>query len=477
MTSFKSHLIVGTAVVILGTLWCTDILAQRGRGGGGGGGGGRSAGHQAPSASRGAGSGPAMSRPQTKPGGAANVGANHAGSLNRPTGASASNRAANGTNKPNLATGKSTASRGSQGFQNPGVSRDTKLGLATNRPQDATGRPKPAAGSRPSVGGGASSAQFDDFLGNQSSNGSVGQTTRPDNNTGRPNVADRGRPGTSDANRKNVVDKTQTAIGDRQIGSRDVNVGDVNVGNTVNYSKNQQAWLDNRHATGNQVRDNAGNRYTDAYRNGAYRQGAVGGYGYYSGWGTSGNYYGWRAPTYAAIGGFLGAGFVSAQPIYYGYGTGGNVYYEDNAVYVAGQAAGTSEQYAQQALAQVAAAPPVEQVQQEEWLPLGVFVLTREDVDDSQTMLELAVSKKGVLAGTYYNEATGASRPLKGTVDQKGQRAIFGFADGINADLALETGIYNLTKDEAPALLHHGAEESTPVLLVRLPVPEDTTAK
>ena len=37
MNSFKPYLIVGTAVVILGALWCTDILAQRGRGGGGGG--------------------------------------------------------------------------------------------------------------------------------------------------------------------------------------------------------------------------------------------------------------------------------------------------------------------------------------------------------------------------------------------------------------------------------------------------------
>ena len=115
-----------------------------------------------------------------------------------------------------------------------------------------------------------------------------------------------------------------------------------------------------------------------------------------------------------------------------------------------------------------------DQVQDEEWLPLGVFALTREDVDDSQTMLELAVNKQGVLAGTYYNESTETSRPLKGTMDAESQRAVVGFADGSDQDLALETGIYNLTQEEAPGLLYHGTEEATPILLVRLAPPEET---
>jgi hypothetical protein len=104
---------------------------------------------------------------------------------------------------------------------------------------------------------------------------------------------------------------------------------------------------------------------------------------------------------------------------------------------------------------------------------LGVFALTREGVDDSQAMLELAVNKQGVLAGTYYNEATEVSRALKGMLDQDSQRAAIGFADGKNADVVLETGIQNLTQDEAPALLHQGKDRSGPVLLVRLQAPED----
>jgi hypothetical protein len=273
-----------------------------------------------------------------------------------------------------------------------------------------------------------------------------------------------------------VAERDRTQIGDRQVGSRDVNVGDVNIGNSVEYSKNQQAWVDNRHANGNRVRANAGNRYTGAYASGAYRRGVVGGYGYHTAWASRGPYFGWGVPTYAGIGAFCGGAWATAQPVYFGYGTGGNVYYENNTGYVDGQAAGTSEEYAQQALDLVAKAPPAEQVSQDEWLPLGVFALSREDVDDSQAMLELAVDKQGVLAGTYYNDATSTSRPLKATVDPESQRAVVGFADGANPEIALETGIYNLTKDEAPALLHQGKDESTPVLLVRLPAPEEAAA-
>jgi hypothetical protein len=167
----------------------------------------------------------------------------------------------------------------------------------------------------------------------------------------------------------------------------------------------------------------------------------------------------------------MGATFAAAaaKPAYYAYGSGGNMYYENNSVYVDGQAAGTAEQYAQQALALVAAAPA--QANDAKWLPLGAFAFTREDVGDSQGMIELAINKQRVVAGTYYNETTGVSRPPKGTLDQKSQRVAIGFADGKNADAALETGIYNLTQDEAPGLLHLGASESTPVLLVRLQPP------
>jgi hypothetical protein len=139
-------------------------------------------------------------------------------------------------------------------------------------------------------------------------------------------------------------------------------------------------------------------------------------------------------------------------------------------VYVDGRAASTPEEYARQAVAMVAYIPT--KVDETEWLPLGTFTFTREDVDDSQSMMELAINKQGVVAETYFNEATGASRALNGMVDQECQRVAIGFADGKNRDIVLETGLVNLTEDEAPGLLQIRTEQSAPVLLVRLPVPE-----
>ncbi len=415
-------------------------------------------------------------------------------------------------NRPNLPN-----NRPSTGASRPGSTRPGST-IGGRGPGNTTGgRPRPST--RPS------SSQLNDFLGTGSGNrpgagtnrpGSSGRPgsniQRPGDNNRRPNlgdgnrnnigdrdrtnigdrdrtnigdrnrtnigdrdrtnIGDRNRTNIGDRDRTNIGDRNRTNIGDRQIGSRDVNVGDINIDKSTNFTQNRQQWVDNRHATGNRVRANVGNRYDRGYRDGAYRRGAVGGYGYHNNWNNNGAFYGWRAPTYAAVGGFLGASLVNTQPVYYAYGSGGNVYYENNTVYVDGQAAGTPEQYAQQAMDYVAAAPAPEQVPEEDWLPLGVFALTGEELADSNAMIELAISKEGVIAGTYYNDATGTSRPLKGTFDSKNQRAAVGFADGNNADLVLETGIYNLTQDEAPALLHHGTEESSSVLLVRLPPPE-----
>jgi hypothetical protein len=62
-------------------------------------------------------------------------------------------------------------------------------------------------------------------------------------------------------------------------------------------------------------------------------------------------------------------------------------------------------------------------------MSLGVIAFTQDDVDDSQVMIEIAVNQHPVLAGTYYNQATDVSRPLKGTIDQEIQRAVLGLAE------------------------------------------------
>ncbi len=60
-------------------------------------------------------------------------------------------------------------------------------------------------------------------------------------------------------------------------------------------------------------------------------------------------------------------------------------------------------------------------------------------------------------------------RPLEGMVDRETQRAAWRFADGKNADLVMETAVYNLTQDELTALVHFGPKKTQTWLMVRLP--------
>jgi hypothetical protein len=166
------------------------------------------------------------------------------------------------------------------------------------------------------------------------------------------------------------------------------------------------------------------------------------------------------------------------EPVYYGYGTGGNVYYEGDTVYVDGTADCSAEEYYEQASTLATSVPeiPEQQAEQVEWLSLGVFAVTQEDVDESDMMLQLAVSKEGIIGGTAFNETTGVSRPVEGTVDQKTQRAAWTFADGKNTDVVMETGVYNLTQDETTMLVHFGSDQTQSWVLVRLDEPESEGA-
>jgi len=183
--------------------------------------------------------------------------------------------------------------------------------------------------------------------------------------------------------------------------------------------------------------------------------------------------YWWRWGTAAALTRWVVRGWT--QPIYYGYGSGGNVYYEGDVVYVDGEQNCTSQEYYQQATEIAAAVPEMtdEQAEQVEWMPLGVFALTKEGVDDSNLLLQLAVSKEGIIAGTLVNETTESVRPVEGKVDNDSQRAAWSFADGKNTDVVMETGIYNLTEDQCTLLVHFGAEKTQTWAMVRLDEPEE----
>ena len=178
-----------------------------------------------------------------------------------------------------------------------------------------------------------------------------------------------------------------------------------------------------------------------------------------AGWGANDA---WRAATWNSVGAWMG--YPQTAPIYYDYGN--NVTYEDNSVYVNGQDAGTTQQYYGQASALAQSGAAAEAPSDGDWLPLGVFALTKDDAKDSIVTIQLAVNKQGVIRGNYTDTKTGKTMVIQGAVDKQTQRVAFTVGD--NKSNLIETGLYNLTKDEAPALVHVSNDKTAQYLLVRL---------
>ena len=177
-------------------------------------------------------------------------------------------------------------------------------------------------------------------------------------------------------------------------------------------------------------------------------------------------HYWWRPATWSIAAGWFPWGWSS--PVSYDFGD--NVYYDDDIVYMNGERVATADEYYQQAT-RLASIAKDDTADKTEWLPLGVFALSRGDTGVSNTVLQLAVSKEGVISGTYYNSDTDIARPVKGTVDKETQRAAWTFADGKDTDIVMETGINNLTQDQTEALVHFGKDITQQWLMVRLQEP------
>ena len=98
------------------------------------------------------------------------------------------------------------------------------------------------------------------------------------------------------------------------------------------------------------------------------------------------------------------------------------------------------------------------------------------DGKDSDLLLQLAVTKDGVIGGTLHNQATGETFPVEGMVDKKTQRAAWHYEDANKADVLIETSIYNLTKPDCTALVHFGPTDMQVWQLVRLEAPAEGDA-
>lgn len=168
------------------------------------------------------------------------------------------------------------------------------------------------------------------------------------------------------------------------------------------------------------------------------------------GWGIAGSYCG-----------------CSDEGAYYDYG--GNVTYEDDTVYYGDQPVASAEQYYDQA-EQIADSGQT--TENEEWLPLGVFaVITEPTQTQTDKVIQLAVNKDGVIRGNLNDFLADKVIPVVGAVDKKTQRVAIKMEG--NDSVVLETGLYNLTNDEVPVLIHLSADQQEPRTLIRLVPPED----
>jgi hypothetical protein len=161
--------------------------------------------------------------------------------------------------------------------------------------------------------------------------------------------------------------------------------------------------------------------------------------------------------------------YYPSTPVYYDYGN--TVTTQDNSVYINNQSMGTTQQYYEQAANLATTGAQAAAPADGDWLPLGVFALTKTEQAKSDVSVQLAVNKQGVIRGNYTDNVTNANQIIQGSVDKQTQRVAF--TVGQNTTNVVETGLYNLTKDEAPCLIHFGSDRTEQWLLVRLQQNQD----
>jgi len=162
-----------------------------------------------------------------------------------------------------------------------------------------------------------------------------------------------------------------------------------------------------------------------------------------------------------------------ATPYYWDYGPGEYIYYDNGAVYVNGRWYEPAPVYYEQTVRLVDEAPDLtpDEAAKLEWMPLGVFAVTPDGRSEADVIVQLAVTKDGVVGGTAFDQKNGAAYNIQGIVDKKTQRAVWSYTDDRDKRVVFETSVYNLTQPEATGLVHYGPNDMQVVVLVRLQEP------
>ena len=171
-------------------------------------------------------------------------------------------------------------------------------------------------------------------------------------------------------------------------------------------------------------------------------------------------------PGYAALARGLGLAAVAGA-----YDYGGNVVVQSGSVYVNGDPAGSTQEYADEASNIASAGQADAPAADAKWLPLGVFAIVEEGQTASDDIFQLAVDPQGILRGNYHNTKTDDMEPISGSVDKQSQRTAWTI--GTDKTPVYEAGIANLTKDITPVLVLNADGSTHQMNLIRMPEPAD----
>ena len=128
----------------------------------------------------------------------------------------------------------------------------------------------------------------------------------------------------------------------------------------------------------------------------------------------------WRSASWGSTSSYVGASSVAVS-----YNYGDTIIYEGDTVYQDGEQVATTEEYYQQAETLAQEGQPAEnepEAKGDDWLPLGVFAVTKEGETEANRIFQLAVNKKGIIRGNYEDTLAGNVEPVNGSIDKKTQR-------------------------------------------------------
>ncbi|MGI9519339.1 MAG: hypothetical protein ACR2NP_19970 [Pirellulaceae bacterium] len=169
----------------------------------------------------------------------------------------------------------------------------------------------------------------------------------------------------------------------------------------------------------------------------------------------------WVPPEWELMRKFMG--MDDSEPKRYEYGQ--NVTYQGDSVFVDGKNAGTTEDYYGGVREQADTGAEAEKPG-DEWMALGVFLLTQEGESNDDSIVQLAVNQQGAIRGNVTSTVTSDNKTIHGLVNKDTQRVAFSIEG--NTDMVAETSLDNLTRDEVTLLIHDGEERTEQRVLVRV---------